>query len=414
MPGPLTVPAGELESLGIAKETTFGTFVTPTLWHPFTTFDPKPKNNPVPRTGARKRYGQTFPATGSFQGSASLDVESDPDTLGQLLAFSMGNQSVPALLIINTTLSASTIIGATTFTVASLANIVPGMVLTFDTSANLETLTVASLASDGTVNTITTTTAATKAHASGVSVTLTSTTAYLSTMKLGLLPSFSAQLNRVTDAIDYTGCMVDSMALSMNAKAGLQPKFTLVYRAEAIDGAPAAPSFGTKQPFTFENPNNYQTWNGAIIGTPGAVSTVSMSVNLNNNLFKDYFSGGAGRFVQAFPQQQRAVKGSVVLGFETNAAYKSFLGAATGPNGVSIPSTSFGWVMCGSDLADATLGVPYMVTVTLPKLYATGHSVNNKSTGYLEQTFDFDASESGNGNQDDLTISYVGTGSAIF
>lgn len=65
-----------------------------------------------------------------------------------------------------TTLNGATIVGATSFTLTSAANVFPGDSLLFDTAGQAETLEVATVVG----NVITTTTAATKTHADAVAV----------------------------------------------------------------------------------------------------------------------------------------------------------------------------------------------------------------------------------------------------
>jgi hypothetical protein len=216
---------------------------------------------------------------------------------------------------------------------------------------------------------------------------------------------------------------MDSVSFTINPKSGLSPKFTICYATEANDPSPVAATFSTKLPYTFEHPANIQTMGiastvgGYVIGARGQVSTLGLSLTLNNNIDKTYFSGASGREVQAWPQQQRSVKGTITLGFETNTAYQYFLGssgASATINGIQIPAVCFTWSMFSASYADPFLNIPYSLTFKLPNLFASSHAVSNKSTGVIQQTFDFEAAESGNGTQDDLTILYVGTNGSAF
>jgi hypothetical protein len=424
------IPAvGEQSSLGIVKESTAGTFpgMTGALYHALTDVKFTSKNVAVPRTGARKRWGQTLPATGSYESSGTIAVESQVDTIGQLVAYALGAQSTPSQTIVNLTLSASTIIGATEFPVGTSlpVNVVPGMTITIDTSTSQEILTVAHPAitsSSGTFS-VNTTAGATKAHNSGVGITVAGTDSYYTKMTLGLLPSFSAQLQRgvgtgssTGDTRDYLGCMMESMAITMNAKGGLDFKFTIANLKEQNETSPASPSFSTKFPFVFENPNNWQVLGGAMVGVPGSsVSVISLSATLNTNLDKTYFSGSSGRYPYAFVQQQRSVKGSVTFGFEDQAAYELFLGSSgsTTPQ-FPVSATSFAWVCAGQDTIDSGVGVPYLLTLEFPNIWPEENPVDVKASGPITQTFTFSAAESGTANDDDLTVHYVGTNSAAF
>ncbi len=415
-------PTGEQTSLGLVKETTPGVFpgMTGALYHAATSVKFDGKNVPVTRTGARKRWGQTTPATGAYESTGQIDVESSADVIGQPIAFALGAQTTPSTAIVAETLSAATLISATSFPVGTSfpVNIVAGMTLTIDTSTNMETLTVANpaiTASSG-VFSINTTSGATKAHSSGATVTLTGTAAYASKMTLGTLPYFSAQEFMVTDAVDYLGCMMESMAITMNAKGGLDLKFTAANLNEAIDASPATPAFSTKFPYVFENPSNYQVLGGNMVGVRGSsIAVISLSATLNNNLDKTYFSGSGGRSPYAFIQQQRSAKGTIVLGFEDDSVYKLALGSASATGPVfPVAPTSFVWVCAGQDVIDSATGTPYLLTLKFPNIWPTGDPREIKANGMITQTFAFDSAESGNGNDDDLTIHYVGSAPAVF
>lgn len=422
MPNYRIPPQGEQTSLGIVKETTPGVFpgMSGALYHRATSVKLDGKNTPVPRTGAAKKWGQETPGTGAYESTVAIDVESAGDKIGQLLAYSLGNQSVPSTSLVNLSLSAATLVGATAFPVGSNppVTVVPGMTLTFDTSTNQETLTVANpaITASAGVFSINTTSGATKAHASGVAVTLAGLAAYYSKMTMGSLPSFSAQIFRVTDTVDALGCMMESVSITMNSKGGLDFKFNAANLSEQIDASPATPAFSTKFPFQFENPQNWQVLGGAMVGVPGSsAAVISLSAQLNNNLDKSYFSGSSGRQPYAFVQQSRSAKGTLTLGFEDNTAYALFLGAsgATAPK-FPVNTTSFAWVCAGQDIIDAATGVPYLTVIQFPNIYPTSDPVEIKSTGVITQQFGFDAAESGTGNNDDLTIHHIGSSSAVF
>lgn len=412
------VPVGQLASYGLIKESTFGVMPgAPTLFHGMDSPSFKPQNQTVARSPIRARRGQTFPGTAGYILSGTLDPESTPDTLAQMIAFAMGAQSAPSTTIVSAAVSATTSSGATALPVGTTRpkNVIPGMTLTVDTSSNQEELVVAApaLSVSGGVWSINFTSATTKSHANGATIVLTSTGAYASKFTFGALPSFTAEEVRASiDAIDYVGCKVDQYTIDIKPGTGLSCKFQVVAKDSVINASPASPTFSTKAPMAFENPNNAQYFGSTIIGPYGGVSTLSMSIGMNNNLDKKYFSGSSGRTVQDFPEGQRSGKVSLVLGFESNAVYKSFLGGnARAP--IVVPALELAWLMAGSDVIDETNGVPYLFSFELPNLFPTGDAVPIKA-GALQQTFEADLSESGSGNNDDLSIYYVGSASAAF
>src|ERR1700677_3804774 len=99
MPG-IYSPQGELETLGIGKETTFGTFATPTMWHCFNTNQPSITTAAVKRA-PRASLADPYPATGGREVSSSLDVETDADTFPQILAYALGKQAAPTTSIVS-------------------------------------------------------------------------------------------------------------------------------------------------------------------------------------------------------------------------------------------------------------------------------------------------------------------------
>lgn len=423
MPTPLFTADAEIASLGIGKETTFGVAVVPTLFHAYDSWTPTPKRASIPRTGVTKKLGQRYPAQGGFSLAASLDVESSPDTLGQLLAYTMGGQTAPTHAIVNTTLSiaiAST--GVQFATPASMDGILVGSVLTIDTAANLETVTVTAI-------TPTTFQANfTKTHLINIAIVLTSTTGYLSKLTMATrLPTFTAEhaiynvgAIGTTFARDYTGLKVDTMSLSLDQKGGLKPKFSLVGASVFVQASPATPSFSTKDVLTFENPNSMAQYKGTStagsfveIGGVGQVAVLQWDVSAANNLVKDYFSFGQGPIVADIPEGPRKFSGKLMLGFESSAQYTDFLGASTGP-GIFIPGVGIQMLFVSHDMADAPLGVPYALVVKLPNCFLSSHSDPGKNSGAIDQTFTYEAAESAPGAADDMTMLLFNTNAAIY
>ena len=413
MPAALTVPMGTLTSLGVGKESTSGVFAVPTIWHALKNFSPSSSNLVIARTGARKRWGQSEPITGGYQFSASLGVEADPDTLPQLWAYALGNQSAPSHNIVNTTLSASTLVAATTFTVASTVGMQIGCTVTIDTSTNAEPLVVSNIV---TPTSFTTTTGATKAHASGAAVTLTSTSAYLTYLKMGPLPSFSIELDAQADVLQYTGLYVDSFAVNMNATSEVEATFSLEGISEDIKGAAATtPVYSVLKPLsTVDARSNVMIANvGA--GDVGQVGVSKLAFSVANNLKKGYYSIGTGRRVLTFPQLQRKVTGTLELGFETDAAYRAFLGGAGATTPQSdVPGVQINAQVVSPGVVDATTGLQYAINVIIPDAKFTKFGMKVTSNDMIMQSISWEASESGNGNNDDFSMYVTNAASAVY
>lgn len=87
---------GQKTWVGIGKETTFGTAVTPALFHSCDSIAMSDKNAFIDRPGPRGISGMVPPAPGSVSASGSLKPNPDMDVIGQLLAYAMGTQAAPA------------------------------------------------------------------------------------------------------------------------------------------------------------------------------------------------------------------------------------------------------------------------------------------------------------------------------
>ena len=341
MAAPINPPVGQITSLGIGKETTPGVAVVPTVFHAHMGWKAGDSNVMVRRTGARKRLGQTYPATGVYMTKGSLEVECDPDTLPQLMAFALGGQATPV--------------------------------------------------------------------AAGASVVAKSQTLTMNTP----LPSFTLQINRVTDAISYFGCKVSSMALGMSEKGGMTAKFTLDYLGSVVVTA-APPTFSTKLPFEFHNPASFFKYKGATIGNGGSNAVLTWECSLSNNLIDSYYSFGNGRFKLALPEQQRVVTGKAELGFELNAPILDFFGGTSGPGNV-IAGVSIEMFVASTDYADpGALLVPYSVDLLMANSYLESATPDVKPNGILTMPLIWESAESANGASDDIRITCTNTNSTIF
>lgn len=154
--------------VGIAKETTPGTYVAPTAYLPCTNIafedmygdlrDESYRNNDSVLQGLYQGVGD---------GAGSFDMAAYPDLVGHFFRGMVGPDTVTAAAV-STTLSGSTIVGASTFTVGSATGITANQVLQLDVGANAEYVKVGAGYTTGT--SIPTTTPLTLAHSSGVAI----------------------------------------------------------------------------------------------------------------------------------------------------------------------------------------------------------------------------------------------------
>ena len=246
-----------------------------------------------------------------------------------------------------------------------------------------------------------------------------STSAYGSTLSFGtspVLPSFTLEYNRVTDAIDLVGCTIESMKLAMDSGQGLKADFSLVAATELLKASPVAPTFSSKNFIAMESipSSSGNQLNGQAIGVYGSglgVALLKWDLTLANQLEKNYRGQGSGRQVYGFPIGARTVSGSMTLGFESNAAYLLFWGAATGPAPV-VPAVPLQLAMGSQDFADASKSLYYQAVLTMPNVYIDQGPVASTTTGSLKQVVNFSATELlGN---DDLTIALQTTTATAF
>jgi hypothetical protein len=405
---------GQRATLGTGKEASFGTKATINLWHAFMTMGLKVTDAPIALTGARGNIDTAYPVAGGRTITGPVDIESTADTIVFWAAMGMGAQTTPSTTIVNTTLSATAIVGATSFTLTSGLNVFPGMILQFDTSTNLETLTIATVQGAA----VTTTTAATKAHAQGAAVTCTATGAYLSKYTLAPLPSFSMEINRFGPTAgstllgdDFLGCKVESLAFSF-AKGMCKVTPTVKAQNMVKQATPTTATLSTKNPFVFERQASPVLWNATVLGDALLTesSVISVAASLSNTLTEEW-SLGNGPLIRQFLEGVRTASGSIVLGFETSSAHDAFNAAVS--NGQK-PSVQLTVPIQGTDFADSSTGTPFALTMVLPKIYLSSWDGGDKSTGPLRQTVAFSAHPSGNGTNDSVTLYAISTNAAVY
>jgi len=165
-----------LAVLGIAKESTAGTYVVPASYIPFTKADYEDITAPIKDQSYRANdsvvqgvYG------GPIEADWSIDLLAYPDLLGHFMRAIIGPDTVTAAA--STTTSGSSSVGATTITVASATGITTGTYISIDVGANQEYAYVSNVVS--TTLTVTSVQGSAvgllKAHNTGVAVTTQTT-----------------------------------------------------------------------------------------------------------------------------------------------------------------------------------------------------------------------------------------------
>lgn len=209
----------KLATLGIAKETVAGTYVAPTAGIPFMTANFEDKIDPIRDESVR---GNDTVLQGLYAGPihAEWDMEfmAYPDLIGHFLRGIIGPDTVTAATA--TTLSASTIIGATSISTA--VSIPAGSIIRIDTAANTEYATTGTPTGSGpyTIPIVTPTGGLTIAHSSSVAVTTTTKHTFKQDPTQAI-PSYSLTVYDTTQTLGYSGLKWTDLAIKIDPKAGV-------------------------------------------------------------------------------------------------------------------------------------------------------------------------------------------------
>lgn len=410
MPG-LQAPLGQLETVMVAKEATYGAFSTSNpLWHCFSTAGPKITTAAIDRA-PRKSLAKPYPGTGGRTVAISLDVETDEDTFPQWLAYTLGAQANPTATLFSSTLVGSVVSTATTAVLASTNFIFAGQILTIDVGgANPEPVTITGLSG---INTVTFTPALAHNHANGVVCSIVSgSSARLIQMSLGTpLPSFSMQIARPGGTTtDYLGACVDQLTLSMaaGANAALKAKLSLKAQQAVKDVSPVSPTMSALNPYISAQQNTYAQIGGEVAGYLSAATLESWQLTINNNL-KENWGIGNGNLVRGFQEQQRAVSGTMTMQFESDAQRANFDAALNGGN---LPPITILIPLVGTDSAGVIS--PYGLGLWMPNVFLSSFALADDSAKPCQQTIAFSCAEVSPGSNDAISIASVGTASTKY
>jgi hypothetical protein len=438
--------AGELATLGIAKETNFGkrpTGFSSAMYHAFKTFSGKMTTQAVGKAPRGSVMG-SYPGTGGRSFAGSLDVETDADTFPQWLAYALGGQTFHANdgIYSGALSGGGTIVGAksatvgfNTLTSGGISNRPPmlfaGMQLTIDKGgANPENVTITDVttgnspftgANAAVISFYLTSggpgTGLAFVHASGVVCAAAIATGSLIMMqpKIGL-PTFTMEINRPyapassgSICTDYLGCKIDSLALALAAKQGFTAKAAIVAQDMQPQLSPATAAVSALDPYIFEQQLSNSVFCGEALSEVGAASLMSLSLTANNNLTKDNHTAGNGPLVWNFPENVRALTGSIVLGFESLAAYNAAQAAAAYG---ALPPVAL-LLQLGSTSYIAA-GLPYSISLYFPKIFLGDWTPNDDSSKTLTQTLSLTCAESVPGASDNVLAYCVGGASAAY
>lgn len=396
-------PSGELSSIGIARETTYGTApASGYIFYPSDNVAFESTNEFNQRPGARKRIGTTRPGTGMIMGKGSFEAEADPDTLGALLALVMGAEAIapnagnPATAAaVSTTIVGPVSPGLQTVTPASLTGITAGSSLTIDAGANAETVVVKVPPLGGTFTAL-----FRQSHAAGVAVVSAPLVlAYDHTFTLASpRPFFTAQINEVIQARNCVGNKISQLSIAPTSKAILTCKVSTEYQADFLTTTPVTPIYSNLEAYSFTTAGNY----GQINGAQSDATIMSWDSNIATGLVAEYPNFGGGRLRSQLPEEQTKVTGGMMLGFETTTLNQAFWGnaaGATGPQNLVLP-VSLSYKFVSTDGINAS--VVYSLQVIMGQCMISANSRPIRAGNYISQSVKFLANETLNGANDDV------------
>lgn len=209
-----------LATLGLAKETTPGTWVTPAQSIPFTKADFEDTTTEIRDESIR---GNDTTLQGLYPGPIdatwSIDVLAYPVLAGQLLRAIIGPDTVTPGVA--TTLSASTTVGATSISTAD--SIPEGSTVMIDTGADVEYAVTGTPSGAGPYTIPLTSTgsgtALAAAHASGAAVVSQAT--HVFKQSTAQVPSYSLTVFDTLQYLGYSGAKMSQLQIKIDPKAAI-------------------------------------------------------------------------------------------------------------------------------------------------------------------------------------------------
>ncbi|MFD8142516.1 hypothetical protein [Streptomyces sp. NPDC059708] len=338
--------------IGIAKESVQGTFLAPTFYLPVTKSDFNIEYTQLKDVSYRANDANL---QGLYQGvgetSASLELSAYPDALGYFLRM-IGPDTVTAG--VSTTLSSSSIAGATSISTA--ATIPAGSTIRIDTAGNTEYAITGTPSGSGpyTIPITTPATGLTLPHSSSVAVASQTTHTFKQSTSV-LKPTYSLVDNNTFESWGYPGCMLSEVGLKIDPKGVATLDAKLTGWIGNVQTGLAAPTFTSVQPML--------GWQWAMTNA-GASSTRGLSYDLTLKRATDAIHASNGS------QQPREVFSGVLDAdikykaiYESDTDYNLYLQAlqtqptsavltqpiTAGGSSLTLTTTTAGWSKGGYD-----------------------------------------------------------------
>ncbi|MFG2412271.1 phage tail tube protein [Streptomyces goshikiensis] len=338
--------------LGIAKETTQGTFVAPTFYLPVSKRDFNVEYTQLKDVSYRANDTNL---QGLYQGagetSGSLELSAYPDSLGYFLRI-IGPDTVTAGVA--TTLSSSSLAAATSISTA--ATIPAGSTIRIDTAGNTEYAITGTPSGSGpyTIPIATPATGLTLAHSSAVAVVAQTTHTFKQSTSVAK-PTYSLTDSNVNETWGYPGCMLSEVGFKIDPKGMATLDAKVTGWIPTIQTGLASPTFTALQPLL--------GWQWAMTNA-GASSTRGLSYDLTLKRSTDALHASNGS------QQPREVFSGVLDAdikykaiYESTADYNLYLQAlqtqpttavltqpiTAGGASLTLTTTTPGWSKGGYD-----------------------------------------------------------------
>ncbi|MFF4644989.1 hypothetical protein [Streptomyces sp. NPDC001389] len=231
--------------IGIAKESTQGTFVAPTFYLPVSKSDFNIEYTQLKDTSYRANDTNL---QGLYQGagetSASLELSAYPDAIGYFLRM-IGPDTVT--VGVSTTLSSSSIAGATSISTA--ATIPAGSTIRIDTAGNTEYAITGTPSGAGpyTIPIASPATGLTLPHSSSVAVVSQTTHTFKQSASVAK-PTYSLVDNNTFESWGYPGCTLSEVGLKIDPKGVATLDAKLTGWIGSVQTGLAAPTFTNVQP----------------------------------------------------------------------------------------------------------------------------------------------------------------------
>lgn len=260
---------GRLAYVGLAKETTQGTWVTPAYYLPCTKLDFGINYDQLKDESYRNNDSAL---QGLYQGAGDSEVDLEfnayPDAIGYALRIIGPDTVTPG---VSTTLSASTTAGATS--ISTTASIPVGSTIMIDTGSKVEFATTGTPSGAGpyTIPIATPTGGLTNAHNSAVAV-ISQTTHTFKQSATTAKPTYSLTQSNVLEAWGYPGCMLSEVQIKVDPKGICTVGAKYTGWIPAIQAGPFTPSFSEPPPLL--------GWQFAMTNA-GASSTRGLSYDLS-------------------------------------------------------------------------------------------------------------------------------------